>query len=188
PLVLYGGHSGWVTSMALLPPATNTAAAAPYGGGMTMSSSSIVSGNSYRLLQGYQTTWEPSALPAPALATSYEPSLVTASTDWTVRLWNAADAAGNSGDGDDGAAGGDGAAATVTGVAGATAVEVGEATLRCNRPRAVMIGHGSAVTALCVDKAADHGAAIISGAQDGSVCIWSADGRRRQLLPGHGGA
>ncbi|GIL84946.1 hypothetical protein Vretifemale_13505, partial [Volvox reticuliferus] len=73
----------------------------------------------------------------------------------------------------------------------------------CQKPKAVLVGHGGAVTALYVDKSAGAGpdrcgdaaasitastATIYTGAQDGSVGAWTADGHCQQLLPGHRGA
>ncbi|GLI67076.1 hypothetical protein VaNZ11_011273, partial [Volvox africanus] len=73
----------------------------------------------------------------------------------------------------------------------------------CRKPRSVLMGHGGAITALYVDKSAGVGAGrcgdaaastattpatIYTGAKDGSVGAWTADGHCEQLFPAHRGA
>ncbi|GLC69372.1 Scytalone dehydratase [Pleodorina starrii] len=106
---------------------------------------------------------------------------------------------GNGGGGSRGAGGGDcgggaggGAAAAAPPTAACSAASAWDQVPCCRQPRAVLLGHGAAITSLHIDKRASaaEGAAvaIYTGAQDGSVGAWTADGRCRLLLPCHGGA
>lgn len=105
----------------------------------------------------------PSHAPPPASASTCDhgPQLLTASSDWTCRLWDPRDALPHSqltpggpddgsvllGDSYDGALGGVGAQHGGSALAAAAAAGGG---LVCGRPRAVLVGHGAPVTSVCV--------------------------------------
>ncbi|KAG2429797.1 hypothetical protein HXX76_010581 [Chlamydomonas incerta] len=212
PLVAYRGHSGWVTSLALLPAwaLAPTATAAPAGEGLL---------------------------------------LVTAGTDWTVRVWNPRDAApvavaaaapaagapasaaprgqdvsgggsaggargtgrpssGGSGrpssqGGGGGGSGGGGSGRSRSSIAGARAAGVAagphaglppaaasngagpDGAVAVCRAAAVLVGHGAPVSALHVDQAAGL---IYSGSRDGMLAAWTPDGSCAGVRRHHGGA
>ncbi len=105
----------------------------------------------------------PTHTPPPSSASpcDHGPLLLTASSDWTCRLWDPRDAVPHSqgtagapddssvllGESFDGAMGGAGAPHGGSALAAAAAAGGG---LVCGRPRAVFIGHGAPVTSVCV--------------------------------------